>query len=152
MIPRRILVPIELGDDFVAARELAVTLAGALNAELVLLGIATEPVAPVAAGTLDMPVPPVPIVADDERMIDRLVQERLDEALDALPPRVRARSVLTWGPAGSAVIDAVEEQRADLVVLSTRRETAIEHILGDHMQRHVLNHSPVPVLVVPAAA
>jgi nucleotide-binding universal stress UspA family protein len=146
--PRRILVPIELGDHSAATRELAASLAGAVNAELILLGIAAEPATPVGVGPLGMTAPDTELF-DEGRMIDRLVQERLDEALDALPSGVHARGVLTLGPVGPAVVDAVQEQGADLVVLAMRHENALEHLLGDHIPRHVLEHSGVPVLVVP---
>jgi nucleotide-binding universal stress UspA family protein len=149
--PRCILVPIDLDEASSAARTLAASLAGAMNAELVLLGVAPEAVATMAAGPNGMPVPPIE-TGESERIIDRLAQDRLDEALDALPGGLRARSTLTWGPVGPAVIDAVHEQHADLVVLAMCRESGLAHLLGDRAQRHVLQHCSVPVVVVPAGA
>ena len=132
---RCILVPLDLGDAATAARSAAAELAGDLDAELVLLGVAPAPVLE--------PEPP------EVHSLERLVGERLDSALAELPPAVRARSVQASGSIGPAVVDAVAEQGADLVVLTLRRESALEHLLDRHIQRHLLHHCPVPVLLVP---
>ena len=134
---RCILVPLDLGDAAASARSAAAELAGDLDAELVLLGVAPAPV-------FEPEAPP------EVHGVERLVGERLDDALAELPPAVRARSVQASGSIGPAVVDAVAEEGADLVVLTLRRESALEHHLDRHIQRHLLHHCPVPVLLVPS--
>jgi nucleotide-binding universal stress UspA family protein len=147
--PRRILVPVDTLPGCGTALEHATGLAAALAAELVLLGIA--PVADAAPALPDLDGGPLPAVSDEQRLLDGLAQERLDEAAGAVPPSVRPRTVLTWGPAGPAIADAAHDEGADLVVVPMRRESELAHLLHDHTDRHVLHHSPVPVLVVPVA-
>lgn len=144
--PRRILVPIDLGDDARPAREVGAALAGALGAELVLVGVATIVISPVS-GVLELPPPDL---TGEQSAIERLIRARLEEALDEVPADVRARSEVRFGRSGPAVVDAAREELADLVIVTRRHESALEHLLDDHMQRYVLNHSSVPVLVVPA--
>jgi nucleotide-binding universal stress UspA family protein len=144
--PRRILVPIDLGDDSRPAREVGAELAGALGAELVLVGVATIVVNP-ASGALEMPSPDL---WGHQNVIERLVRARLEEVLGEVPSGVQARWELRWGRTGPAVVDAARDAHADVVVVTRRHESALEHLLDDHMQRYVLNHCSVPVLVVPA--
>ena len=112
---------------------------------LVLLGIA--PVADTALTDLDGE-PPDPISVD-QQVLDGLAEERLDEAAHTVPRSVRSRTVLTWGSAGPAIADATRDEGADLVVVPMRQESELGHLLHDHADRHVLHHSPVPVVVVP---
>jgi nucleotide-binding universal stress UspA family protein len=46
-------------------------------------------------------------------------------------------------------VSAVREEDADLIVLPMLRGHELSHLLRDGADRHVLHHSPVPVLVVP---
>jgi hypothetical protein len=54
-----------------------------------------------------------------------------------------------WGHTGAAVVDALEEGGYDLVVVPSRRKSALGQLVHDDAVREILHHSPVPVLVVP---
>jgi nucleotide-binding universal stress UspA family protein len=138
--PRSIVVPVTLAEDCFEAVAVAAPLAAALRAELVLVGIA-----PLAspAPTLDSGW------RSEQKLVDRIVAARLQELADALPPSVRARTRVTWGPVGAALVAAARDERADLVVVPIRREGELAHLVHDHADRYVLHHSDVPVLVVP---
>ncbi len=146
--PRKILVPVDTLPGCGTALEHATGLAAALGAELVLLGIA--PVADAAPALTDLDGEPDP-VSVDQLVLDGLARERLDEAAGTVPTSVRSRTVLTWGPAGPAIVAAAHDEGADLVVVPMRRESELAHLLHDHTDRHVLHHCRVPVLVVPVA-
>jgi nucleotide-binding universal stress UspA family protein len=147
MTVRRIIAPVTFAEDSLEATAVAAELAVALGAELVLAGIAPlvqpdDANAPDDAGALARSV-------QQQRLVDRILGERLRELSASLPSRVRRRTVLTYGPVGAALIDAAEEHHADLVVVPMRRENGLAHLLHDHADRYVLHHSGVPVLVVP---
>jgi len=144
--PQRILVPIEADARTAAALvDHAGALAAALHAELVLLGVKPE-LAPAAVP----PGPPLgPSRADDEALVERRVRDRLADVEARVPSGVRSRAVLGRAPVGLAIVDAAREQMADLVVVPMRRGGEVSHLLHDGADRHVLHHSPVPVLVVP---
>lgn len=144
----RIVAPVTFAEDSLEAIGVAATLAAALGAELVLAGIA--PLAP-PDPSAEAPgeVHTLARQAERQRLLDRIVAERLEELAGALPAGVRARTLLTWGPVGSALVTTAREEDADLLVVPIRREGELGHLVHDHVDRYVLHHSDVPVLVVP---
>jgi nucleotide-binding universal stress UspA family protein len=147
-LPRRILVPIDGDPPTGPAFDQAASLAVGLGAELVLLGVTTDAFA-------NHPVPSALAIAPDEVAADRNLiegktRERLREAQDRVPSGVRSRAVMSWSPEGPAIVKAAREEAADLIVVGMRRGGELAHMFRDGADRHVLHHSPVPVLVVPA--
>jgi nucleotide-binding universal stress UspA family protein len=146
MTPRRIIAPVAFAETFHEAVDVATSLAAALAAELVLVGI--EPAAPELL--FDSPdVERLTRQVEHQQLQDRLVTERLDELAATMPRAVRVRTLRTSGPAGPALVAAARECRADLIVVPMRRESEVSHLVHDHADRYVLHHSAVPVLVVP---
>ena len=146
MAPRRIIVPVTFADDSFEAVAVAAELAVALGAELVLAGIA--PIAPIDP-LLDTPdVGRLARQMEQQELLDQLVAERLSDLAAALPG-IPSRTVQSSGSVGAALLAAAGEARADLVVVPIRRESEVAHLLHDHVDRYVLHHSDVPVLVVP---
>jgi nucleotide-binding universal stress UspA family protein len=143
--PHRILVPVDAGPESDAAVAHAAALAGALGGELLLLGVVPLPVlGPVT-------VPPVPDgMADDEAPADAVALRRLGRTQAGVASGVRSRRLLRWGPAGPAIVDAARQEDADLVVVPREPGHSLAHPLRDATDRHVVHHSHVPVLVVPA--
>ena len=148
-LPRRILVPAdEDAASFDAVRR-AAGLAAALDAELVLLAVlplplveATYPSA-LAIGIYDQ--------QGDREEAERTLARRIALYSDVLPPAVRSRWIRGRRPAGPAIVRAIDEVDADLVVVPMRRGSELSHLLHAGTARHVLHHSRVPVLVVPDA-
>jgi nucleotide-binding universal stress UspA family protein len=147
--PHRIIVPVALSHDARPAVEVAAALATSCDAELVLAGIA--PLAPPEPAR-DSPgaVSSYTRRAEQQALVDRLVGERIQELAGELGGGVRVRTVVTWGAVGPALVAAARDEHADLIVVPMRREREWRHVIHDHADRHVLHHSDVPVLVVPA--
>jgi nucleotide-binding universal stress UspA family protein len=146
--PRRILVPVDGEARGCPALARAEALAGALGAELLLLGVNTVPL---PADT----VPPSAVLTSadpdaEHDAMERMTRERVAEAQDRVPSGVHSRAVFGWGPAGAAIVDVAREEGADLIVVPMTRGGALSHLLHDGADRHVLHDSGVPVLVVPA--
>jgi nucleotide-binding universal stress UspA family protein len=148
MTCRRIITPVTFAHDSLEGAAVAAELAAALGAELVLAGIA--PVAP------PEPAPDAPTTidtlhrqAEEQRLLDSIVSERLEELAATLAGGVSCRTLLLWGPVGPALVEAAREEAADLVVVPIRRESELAHLVHDHADRYVLHHSEVPVVVVP---
>jgi nucleotide-binding universal stress UspA family protein len=147
--PRCIAVAVTLGPDSRQIVSTATALADVLGAELVLVGIAPLAVPARAAAQVENGNW---LGADNEqRLLDLLVRERLDELSGELPAGLRVRTVLSWGPTGPALVEAARDEHAELIVVAMRRGSAAGHALHDHDDRHVLHHSDVPVLVVPSS-
>jgi nucleotide-binding universal stress UspA family protein len=124
MIPRRILVPVTLARETAEVAAGAATLAAAVHAELLLLGIA-----PTAE-------------ASEQRTLEQLVAQRLRELAGGLSPGVGARVLLTRGAVGPALVAAARERDADLVIVPVRRD--------DGAHTYVLQHADVPLLLIPS--
>jgi nucleotide-binding universal stress UspA family protein len=145
---QRIIAPVTLAPDSLEAAAVAAELAAALEAELLLVGIAPvvppdpSPDSPITLETLQ-------VQAEHQRLLDQIMLERLGELAVGLPDGVRCRTLLSWGPVGPALVAAARAQRADLVVVPIRRESELAHLPHDHADRYVLHHSDVPVIVVP---
>jgi nucleotide-binding universal stress UspA family protein len=150
MSPRRIITPVTLAVTSYEAVGVAATLAVALGAELVLAGIAP---AALPEPILDTPdVERLTRQMQEQELLDRLIEERLEDITSALPRKLHVRSLRTSGPVGDALVAAAREQRADLIVVPILRESELAHLVHDHVDRYVLHHSDVPVLVVPVGS
>jgi nucleotide-binding universal stress UspA family protein len=148
--PRSVIVAVTPSGHGRDAIAFADALAGALGAELVLAGIVPLAAPDGCSGGVSDAIMPVRRV-EQERLMERLVAERLEEVSGRLTSGVRARSVVTWGPVAEALTATAREEDADLVVVPMRREGSLGHLVHDHVDRYVLHHSEVPVLVVPEA-
>jgi nucleotide-binding universal stress UspA family protein len=145
---QRVIAPVTFAHDSLEAAAVAADLAAALGAELVLTGIA--PVAPLepSYGTLTE-LDSLQRQAEQQRLLDQIMSERLEELAEAMGGGVRCRTLRTWGPVGPALVEAARQEQADLVVVPIRRESELAHLLHDRADRYVLHHSDVPVIVVP---
>jgi nucleotide-binding universal stress UspA family protein len=141
-VPRRILVPIDGDPPAEGAFAQAASIAEALDAELVLLGVDSPPLVEAFAVAAALPA---------TEAVDELTRERVRKARDRLPEGVRSRAIFGSTPEGSAIVDAVDAEAVDLVVVAMRRGGELSHLLRDGEDRYVLHHCPVPVLVVPEA-
>jgi nucleotide-binding universal stress UspA family protein len=126
MIPRRILVPVTLARESAEVAAGAATLAAAVHAELLLLGVA-----PAAE-------------AREQQALDQLVAQRLHDLAAALPPAAGARVLLTRGAVARELVTAARRRDADLVVVPFRR--------GRDPDGYLLRHTEVPLLLIPSAA
>jgi nucleotide-binding universal stress UspA family protein len=143
-VPRRFLVAVDRSQSSIAALDIAVGLARGVNATVTLLAVA-----PVAVGAVaEVPFQP-DLVVSGQRELDRKAQELLEELSARVDQGLDVRTVLSWEPAGAAIVDEVQAGEHDLIVMPTRGSGVIGHLLHDHTARHVLNRAPAPVLVVP---
>jgi nucleotide-binding universal stress UspA family protein len=147
MSAHRIITPVTLAQDSLEAVDIAARYAAALGAQLVLAGIA-----PVAsrASIVDSSsaLGSLANQAERQRLVDRIISIRLRGIADSLPEEMDAQTVMTWGPVGPALVTAAHEHGADLVVVPSRHDDHRGPAAAE-AERYVLDHSDVPVLVVP---
>jgi nucleotide-binding universal stress UspA family protein len=93
-----------------------------------------------------------PSVPDYFEPYRELVAEHAKIAEDAVGrltrAGLRAAPVVAEGDPAAAILRAVDERQADLVLLATHGRTGLERLLLGSVARNVMLHSPVSVLIV----
>jgi nucleotide-binding universal stress UspA family protein len=74
----------------------------------------------------------------------------LREAVERVPDCVSVSTVLSGEPVRPALIHQITAGHHDLVVMGSRGRGALRSVLLGSVSHYVLNHSPVPVLIVHA--
>jgi nucleotide-binding universal stress UspA family protein len=134
---QRLLVPTDLSPASRRAFPLAALLARSFEASVLGLYVVPAPTLATLAGVPDAPAPRVP-AADEVRRV-------LLPDFEGVPVEAR---VCTTGAPWHRIVQSAEEQKTDLVVMSTRGHDSVhDAIIGSNAER-VLRHAPCPVLVV----
>jgi nucleotide-binding universal stress UspA family protein len=138
----RILVATDGSDDAARAADHAIAVAKAFGASLTIVSVVDiylfiDP--QVSAYTVDL--------VDKERAF-------LRQTVDALAAKAKQAGVanvetkLLEGYPRTALIDAIEQFKADLAVVGSHGRNAIQRILIGSTSEHLIRHAPCPVLVV----
>ena len=81
---------------------------------------------------------------------DAAAEATLRRAVSRVPEDLPVTTVLSRQPVLQALIEQIERGHHDLVVMGSRGRGAVRAALLGSVSHYVLNHSPVPVLIVHA--
>jgi nucleotide-binding universal stress UspA family protein len=140
---RRLLVAYDDSSHAQAALAEAVDLARATDGSLTIITVAPEPALWGMGGEYWAPVN----AGDFNAQVDQGYQAMLDRAADTVPVDIRVTKLLEHGPAASAIVDEAGRGH-ELVVMGSRGRGDLSSLLLGSVSRHVLQASPIPVLVV----
>lgn len=141
---RNILVAVDGSSHSDRALTEAIDLATAGNGRLTILTAiskpsswATTPLAMAATQTLAQDL-------EDE------AKDALCAAVDRVPADIPVTKILTEKPIRHALLERIKCGHHDLIVMGSRGRGAVSASLLGSVSHYVLNHSPIPVLVVHA--
>jgi nucleotide-binding universal stress UspA family protein len=137
----RILVPIDFSAPSMKAVEEAAEFSRPYGAELILM-FAVE------RGFHESPL----LVPDQGRLLQqqaKAAEDKLEDICRDLESRgIICRTMVEFGVAFQAIIDAAEKTKASLIFISTHGRTGLSHVLIGSVAERVVQHSPCPVLTV----
>lgn len=138
-----ILVAVDGSPDADLALEHAIDLARAQHSKLTLI-TAVIPVPTVAYLAINGLLPP--LSGDPSTDAEKVIRA----AADRVPADLPVTKVVSGDPIRSAIVRQLEHGRHDLVVMGSRGRGALRSAALGSVSHFVLNHSPVPVLIVHA--
>jgi nucleotide-binding universal stress UspA family protein len=138
----KILVPTDFSKDADRALQYAIDLARTSGGEIVLAHVLELLTYPTVVG-ID-PISP---------QIQKELRDNMSRALEALrareiPKEIRSRALMLDGRPYWRIVEAAREQQVDLIVIATRGNTGLKHMLLGSTAEHVVREAPCPVLVV----
>ena len=145
---RRLLVAFDGSPHARRALGEAIELAEATNGTLAVMAVAPEASAWALGGAYGV------YVADFgelERTIVAEHQRMLDEAVSTVPAELPVTTRLAYGAPGPAIVDAARSGGHDLIVMGSRGRGELRSLLLGSVSHHVLQASPIPVLVTRVA-
>ena len=141
-----ILVAVDGSPDADEALTQAIDLAESEHTRLTLITGAQRMPSVAYAGLTAVPLPQVD--ADAWAWAEAVLRK----ACDRVPGDIPVTTILTGQPIRAALIEQVKRGRHDLIVIGSRGRGAVRATLLGSVSHYVLNHSPVPALIVHADA
>ena len=80
--------------------------------------------------------------------VERQYKSMLDGARDSVPADVPVTAILNRGAAASTLVNETRTGHHDLLVMGSRGRGEIQSLLLGSVSHHVLQASPIPVLVI----
>lgn len=142
---KHILVPTDFSPSSAAAVALAIELATQLDAELTLVHAWDLPVYPY----MELMLNAAEVTDSVEKAAAECLEKRLTEVRARLP---RAKSLLKMGQPWQQIVAALDESKADLLVMGTHGRRGFAHAIMGSVAEKLVRLSPVPVLTVRGAS
>jgi nucleotide-binding universal stress UspA family protein len=140
---KRILVPVDFSDCSVFALRYAANLARQVDANLMLLHVASSLIAP----------PEMEYVELDLKKFRAEVEKHASARLAALAKKeiaatIHASPLVRHGTPWEEITRMAKDRKADLIVIGTHGHTGLKHMVLGSTAEKVVRHADCPVLVV----
>jgi nucleotide-binding universal stress UspA family protein len=128
----KILVPIDWGKESKRDFQLAASLAGEHNAQLIVL--------------YAVPVPAVIYGPPPASYLDHLRQDLC--SMKPSDPKIRMQSLLIEGNPAAAILEVAKETNCDLIVMGTHGRSGLNRLLKGSVAEEVMRKAPCPVMTL----
>jgi nucleotide-binding universal stress UspA family protein len=144
---RRLLIAFDNSSHATRALAEAIEMAQTTNGRLSVMTVVPEPPAWALAAGYDAPVSLDAL----SKQTECAYRAMLDAAVDTVPEDLPVTKLLKHGDAAAAILDEAAGNEHDLIVMGSRGRGELRSLLLGSVSHHVLQASPVPVLVVRAS-
>ncbi len=142
---RKILAPTDFSHHAEAAVMYAAGLAERFEAELHLLHVLSDVVAPIGPEPMLVPAVPPEYYAETEDQSKAALQTILKPEWGQ-PARVEC--AVRWGDAIDVIKHYARDHAIDLIVISTHGRTGLSHVLLGSVAERIVREAPCPVLTI----
>jgi universal stress protein A len=143
---KKILCPTDFSEPSLQAVDAAIEMAGSTGAEILLIHVVSPLAAsphPGALHAFDTAAYLKEMLTYGRESMQRLIKEKI-------PAKVPVRSLVFAGNPSDEITRAAEDERVDLVVISTHGLTGWRRIVFGSVAERVVRLAPCPVLAIPA--
>jgi len=142
-LPKRILIPIDVGEVRRRALDLGVRLANVNGAEIILLTVVED----------RFPYPDIFSFHSPNKDYYKTVRDRaynlMSEAVSEVAHDVTINSMCARGNPARVIVEVADEEDVDLIIMTTHTTRGIEHAILGSVTDKVLRTATCPVLVIP---
>lgn len=143
---RRILVGTDFSDPALPALKAAANEAKRVGGELTVVHSLDLVWAPASYPAMAFGGAPFNVSPDQIKELEAIATQQLEESLKQL--NVAGDTLVTTGPAGTALIEIASERKADLIVVGTIGRTGLRRALLGSVAETVAKGAPCSVLIV----
>ena len=146
MLPlKKILCPTDFSDPSLEAMKVANELATHFSAELLVLHVIT----PVPVMTNE-PMMQVPVnLVEYQQQLESVSQQQLQKHIKKLvSKKVKTHSHVVVGHAADEIVRLADEEKVDLIVISTRGQTGLKRLVFGSVAEKVVRIASQPVLTI----
>ncbi len=150
---KNVLIALDYNPTAQKVAEAGFSMAKSMNAEVVLLHVISDPVfystsgySPIMgfSGYIDVG----PLQLDNVQGLKKTSLEFLDKSRQHLGDK-SIKTLVGEGDISDSILQTAKEEHSDIIVVGSHSQKWLEKILIGSVTEKVLNHSSIPVLIVP---
>ena len=153
IIMKKVLIALDYNPTAQKVAELGFAMAKAMNAEIVLLHVISDPVyyssanySPVMGFTGFMDMDPQQLNITEE--LKKASQHFLEKSKHHLGDKT-IQTLVKEGDCADSIIKTAEELHADIIVMGSHSQKWLENIIMGSVTEKVLHHTSIPLFIIP---